>query len=45
MGYFIPRSREGNLRKYSYQGFDGSLLSKKVLGPYWWNNLVELFPM
>lgn len=43
MGYFIPASREGNLRKYSYKGYDGSLLSKYVLTPYW-NNLVKVFP-
>lgn len=43
MGFFIPASREQNLRKYKYSGFDGSLLSKYVLTPYWsW--LVELLP-
>lgn len=43
MGYFIPPQREQNLRKYSYSGYDGSLLSKYVLTPYW-NNLVKIFP-
>jgi ethanolaminephosphotransferase len=33
MGYFIPASREENLRKYSYKGYDGSLLSKYILTP------------
>lgn len=44
MGFFIPAEREQNLRKYSYSGHDGSLLSKYVLTPYW-NNLVKVFPM
>ncbi|KAL7006172.1 hypothetical protein EMMF5_004293 [Cystobasidiomycetes sp. EMM_F5] len=44
MGFYIPKEREQNLRKYSYSGHDGSLLSKYVLTPYW-NNLVKIFPI
>lgn len=44
MSFYIPAEREHKLREYKYSGYDGSLLSKYVLTPYW-NNLVKIFPM
>ncbi|RKO99268.1 hypothetical protein CXG81DRAFT_14743 [Caulochytrium protostelioides] len=33
------------LHQYKYSGTDRSLLSTKVLNPYWWTNLVKIFPL
>lgn len=33
-----------NLRKYSYQGEDRSIVTKYLLKPYWWSNFVKIFP-
>ncbi|KAJ3220664.1 hypothetical protein HK099_004113 [Clydaea vesicula] len=44
MTYFSHDDIAG-LKKYKYSGVDKSILSNKLLNPYWWTNLVKIFPL
>ncbi|AET41475.1 diacylglycerol cholinephosphotransferase Ecym_8190 [Eremothecium cymbalariae DBVPG len=44
MGVFIPHSKLKNLKDYSYQSEDRSLISKYVLKPFW-AKFVNIFPL
>ncbi|KAI9100392.1 hypothetical protein DFS34DRAFT_614452 [Phlyctochytrium arcticum] len=33
------------LRAYKYSGVDKSVISRYVLNPYWWNQIVKVFPL
>ncbi|KAI8823603.1 uncharacterized protein EV422DRAFT_521614 [Fimicolochytrium jonesii] len=44
MGFFSTQDIAA-LKKYKYSGVDKSIISRYVLNPYWWNNLVKVFPL
>lgn len=44
MGYIRQQQLE-KLNEYKYSAVDRSLLSRYVLKPYWWSQVIELFPM
>lgn len=45
MGYNIREDQLPGLKKYKYQSNDKSILSRYVLGPYWWKQVIKLFPI
>lgn len=42
---YIRQSQLPGLKKYKYSGVDHSLLSRYVLKPYWWSQVVEFVPL
>lgn len=44
MGY-IRHEQLPKLREYKYSSDDKSILSRYVLGPYWWKQVIKLFPL
>ncbi|SMQ56168.1 unnamed protein product [Zymoseptoria tritici ST99CH_3D7] len=44
MGY-IRQEQLPKLKEYKYSGVDKSLLSQYILKPYWWSQVVKLFPL
>ncbi|KAF0273143.1 hypothetical protein FOG51_02019 [Hanseniaspora uvarum] len=43
MGFYVPSKKVANLSKYKYQSEDRSLISQKILKPFW-NKFVNIFP-
>ncbi|EEB09140.1 diacylglycerol ethanolaminesphotransferase [Schizosaccharomyces japonicus yFS275] len=41
----LTRTQLKNLRNYRYSGIDQSLMSRYVLKPYWWNQLLKVIPL
>ncbi|WBW72159.1 diacylglycerol cholinephosphotransferase/ diacylglycerol ethanolaminesphotransferase Ept1 [Schizosaccharomyces osmophilus] len=41
----LNRQQLKSLHNYQYVGVDNSLLSRHVLKPYWWNQLLKVIPM
>ncbi|CAB16580.1 Diacylglycerol cholinephosphotransferase [Schizosaccharomyces pombe] len=41
----LNRKQLKNLHNYKYSAIDNSLLSKYILKPYWWNQLLKVIPM
>jgi ethanolaminephosphotransferase len=44
MGY-IRQQQLIRLKEYKYSGVDRSLISRYVLKPYWWSQVIKLFPL
>ncbi|KAF2769035.1 Choline/ethanolaminephosphotransferase [Teratosphaeria nubilosa] len=44
MGY-IRAQQLDRLKEYKYSGVDHSLVSRYVLKPYWWSQVIKLFPL
>ncbi|KXT13413.1 hypothetical protein AC579_9909 [Pseudocercospora musae] len=44
MGYIRVKQLE-KLKEYKYSSVDRSLISQYVLKPYWWNQVIKLFPL
>ncbi|GAB7337452.1 hypothetical protein MBLNU457_g2791t1 [Dothideomycetes sp. NU457] len=42
---YIRQERLPKLKEYKYSGVDHSLLSRYILKPYWWSQVIELFPL
>ncbi|QIW99164.1 hypothetical protein AMS68_004682 [Peltaster fructicola] len=42
---YIRQSQLPKLKDYKYSGIDRSLVSRYILKPYWWNNVIKLMPM
>lgn len=42
---YIRQSQLPKLKEYKYSSVDHSLLSRYVLKPYWWSQVINLFPM
>jgi diacylglycerol cholinephosphotransferase len=43
MGFYVPSNKIANLSKYKYQSEDRSIISQKILKPFW-NKFVDVFP-
>ena len=43
MGFYVPSNKIANLSKYKYQSEDRSIISQKILKPFW-NQFVKVFP-
>jgi len=44
MGY-IRQDQLPKLKEYKYSGVDKSLVSRYILKPYWWSQVIEFFPL
>lgn len=42
---YIRQSQLPKLKEYKYSGIDHSLLSRYILKPYWWSQVIKLFPL
>ena len=42
---YIRQEQLPGLKQYQYSGVDRSLLSRYVLSPYWWSQVIRLFPL
>lgn len=42
---YIRQSQLPKLKEYKYSAVDHSLLSRYVLKPYWWSQVINIFPM
>lgn len=42
---YIRHAQLKRLKEYQYSGVDHSLLSRYVLKPYWWSQVINLFPL
>ena len=42
---YIRQNELPALKQYKYSGVDHSLISRYVLKPYWWSQVIELFPL
>ncbi|KAL1586163.1 hypothetical protein WHR41_04850 [Cladosporium halotolerans] len=42
---YIRQSQLPKLKEYKYSSVDHSLLSRYVLKPYWWSQVINIFPM
>ncbi|XBW38720.1 hypothetical protein QEN19_004307 [Hanseniaspora menglaensis] len=43
MGFYVPKNKVANLSKYKYQSEDRSIISQKILKPFW-NQFVNIYP-
>lgn len=43
MGFYVPANKVSNLSKYKYQSEDKSIISQKILKPFW-NKFVNVYP-
>ncbi|OBA26152.1 Choline/ethanolaminephosphotransferase [Hanseniaspora valbyensis NRRL Y-1626] len=43
MGFYVPANKIANLSKYKYQSEDRSIISQKILKPFW-NKFVNVYP-
>lgn len=42
---YIRQQQLERLKEYKYSAVDRSLLSRYILKPYWWSQVIELFPL
>ncbi|KAK0367114.1 Phosphotransferase [Friedmanniomyces endolithicus] len=42
---YIRQQQLPKLKEYQYSGVDHSLVSRYILKPYWWSQVIELFPL
>lgn len=42
---YIRQQQLEKLKEYKYSAVDRSLVSRYILKPYWWSQVIELFPM
>jgi len=42
---YIRQNELPALKQYKYSGVDHSLLSRYILKPYWWSQVIEFFPL
>ncbi|UJO25313.1 hypothetical protein CLAFUW4_14397 [Fulvia fulva] len=42
---YIRQEQLPRLKEYEYSGVDKSLVSRYVLKPYWWSQIIKLFPL
>lgn len=42
---YVRQEQLPRLKEYKYSGVDRSLVSRYILKPYWWSQVIELFPL
>lgn len=45
MGVLLKTEALPGLKEYKYSSIDNSFLSRYILGPYWWRQVIHVFPL